>query len=477
MFTIRLFSRISKNSLIHNFNSTNNISRFNIQSNFNRFFTIKNNNCPFNNLPQNEFCISKPLSSEASIQMENDFAAHTYHPLPCVFSHAKGVEVWDPEGRKYFDFLSAYSAVNQGHCHPKIIQSLTIQAQKLTLSSRAFYSDVFPRFAKYACETFGYDMILPMNSGAEAVETAVKLAKKWGYNLKKIEDKKAIIIHATSCFHGRTMIPVSMSDDPDVYEDFGPYLPGFVRVEYNNLQSLEKVLEEHGSNVCGFLVEPIQGEAGVVIPHDGYLKSALDLCRKHNVLFLADEIQTGLGRTGKMLACDWEDVRPDILILGKALSGGVLPLSCVLADKDIMLQLKSGQHGSTFGGNPLASAVGIAALQVLKEEKLAENALKLGEKLRNALNEIKSNVDFIDLIRGKGLLNAIVINPNYKHSAWAICVILKENGLLCKPTHHHIIRLAPPLVINDKELNECIQILKNVFYSMSSRDPASIQQH
>mmetsp|Transcript_6938 Transcript_6938/g.9588 ORF Transcript_6938/g.9588 Transcript_6938/m.9588 type:complete len:440 (+) Transcript_6938:149-1468(+) len=422
--------------------------------------------CPFGErrgVEQPTTCPGKHVPSNELIHMEEEYAAHNYHPIPVVFEKAEGVHVWDPEGKHYYDFLSAYSAVNQGHCHPKIIKALTTQAQKCTLSSRAFFNSVFPRFAKYATEYFGYDMILPMNSGAEAVETALKVARKWGYMKKGVPKDEAIIISASGCFHGRTIAIISMSSDPDCRSAFGPFLPGVVSIEYNNANALKEVLDKVGDKVVGFLVEPIQGEAGVVVPDDGYLATCYKLCKEHNVLFMADEIQTGLGRTGKMLAVEWENVRPDVVILGKAMSGGVLPVSCILADKDIMLCIKPGEHGSTYGGNPLASAVSIAALEVLKDEHLTERAFTLGEKLRKALTEMQQTSPFITCVRGKGLLNAVVVDEKYEKSAWDMCMLLKARGLLAKPTHDHIIRLAPPLVITEEQLDECIEILRSTF--------------
>jgi len=387
---------------------------------------------------------------------------YSYHPIPMVFDRAEGVFVWDPEGKRYYDFLSAYSAVNQGHCHPKILQALTIQAQKCTLSSRAFFNSVFPKFAKYATEYFGYDMILPMNAGAEAVETALKLARKWGYEKKGIAEDQAIIICADGCFHGRTIAIISMSSDPSSKNNFGPFLPGIVQIPYNDADALKREIEKFGKNVAGFLVEPIQGEAGVFVPDDGYIGECAKICKENNVLFICDEIQTGLCRTGKLLACQWDNVRPDILILGKAISGGVLPLSAVLADKDIMLVIKPGEHGSTYGGNPLASAVGIAALAVLKEENLAEKAMYLGEKLRQGLRDIQQDCPHVKIVRGRGLLNAIVIDENFSKTAWQICLLLKDRGVLAKPTHEHIIRFAPPRIITEEQLDECLQIIGGV---------------
>ncbi len=401
------------------------------------------------------------VSTREAIELEEKYGAHNYHPLPVVLAKGEGVFVWDPEGNRYYDFLSAYSAVNQGHCHPKIINALIEQAKELTLTSRAFFNNKLGEYEKYITEFFGYDMVLPMNSGAEAVETAMKIARKWAYNVKGVENDNAIIIFAENNFHGRTIAIVSASSDPDCYEGFGPFAPGIVRVAYDNADALKDYLEKHGKNVAAFIVEPIQGEAGVFVPRDGYLKDCFDLCKAHNVLFVADEIQTGLARTGKLLACDYENVRPDMLILGKALSGGVLPVSAVLADKDIMLQIKPGQHGSTYGGFPLACAVAKASLEVLKEENLAERAYQLGIGFRKALNDLKHPM--LKLVRGKGLLNAIVVEPKDGYEAWDVCLKLKEKGILCKPTHRHIIRLAPPLVITEEQLNECVQIISDVF--------------
>ncbi|KAI3632108.1 hypothetical protein MIR68_009944 [Amoeboaphelidium protococcarum] len=404
-------------------------------------------------------------SSKDVMKLEHDFSAHNYHPLPMVFSKAEGIWVWDPEGRKYMDFLSAYSAVNQGHSHPKIVEALCTQAKKLHLSSRAFYNDVFGQYAKFITDFFKYDMVLPMNTGAEAVETAVKLARKWGYLKKGIPEGKAIVFSCEGNFHGRTLGVISMSTDPDCRRDFGPFVPsvGSVcpstqkQIRYNSAEDLEAALETHGKHVAAFLVEPIQGEAGIFVPDEGYLRKCYDLCKKHNVLFIADEVQTGLARTGKMLAIEHENVRPDIVILGKALSGGIYPVSAVLADKDIMLCIKPGEHGSTYGGNPLGSAVAIAALQVLKEENLAEKAQKLGEQFRQGIRSIKSPL--IQLVRGRGLLNAVVIDESKSDkTAWHICLLLKKNGLLAKPTHQNIIRLAPPMCITEQELKNAVDI-------------------
>ncbi|NLN35690.1 MAG: ornithine--oxo-acid transaminase [Candidatus Cloacimonetes bacterium] len=404
------------------------------------------------------------ISSRRAMEMEEEYGAHNYHPLPVVLAKGEGVFMWDPEGNRYYDFLSAYSAVNQGHCHPKIIKALCDQAQELTLTSRAFYNNKLGEFEKFITEYFGYDMVLPMNSGAEGVETAIKLARKWAYNVKGVENNNAIIVFAENNFHGRTVAIISASSDPDCYEGFGPFTPGIVRVAYNDPKALKDYLAEHGKNVAAFIVEPIQGEAGVFVPDEGYLKACFDICKEHNVLFIADEIQSGIARTGKLLACDYENVRPDVLILGKAISGGVLPVSAVLADREIMLQIKPGQHGSTFGGFPLACAVAKAALEVVKEEKLAERAFELGDYFREELRNL--NHPMIKLVRGRGLLNAIVVEHKDGVEAWDVCLKLKDKGLLCKPTHRHIIRLAPPLVITKEQLSECVQIIKEVFATL-----------
>lgn len=396
------------------------------------------------------------MNTQDYIQREDKFGAHNYHPLPVVLDRGEGVYVWDVEGKRYYDFLSAYSAVNQGHCHPKIIGALSEQAGKLTLTSRAFYSSMLGEFEEYITDTFGYDKVLPMNSGAEGDETALKLCRKWAYEKKGIPENEAKIIVCEGNFHGRTITIISMSTDPDSYKGFGPYTPGFITIPYNDTKALAEALED--PNVAGFLVEPIQGEAGVYVPDDGFLSKAYQLCKEKNVLFIADEVQTGLARTGKMLACDHEGVRPDILILGKALSGGVYPVSAVLADDDIMLTIRPGEHGSTYGGNPIAAKVAIAALEVIKEEKLAERAEELGVKFRKALEKIDSPM--VELVRGKGLLNAIVIRPKGGKTAWDVCVALKENGMLAKPTHEHIIRFAPPLVITEEQLMECAGIVE-----------------
>lgn len=405
--------------------------------------------------------VEKITSSKQAIEMEDKYGAHNYHPLDVVIAKAKGPYMWDVEGNKYFDFLSAYSAVNQGHCHPKIVKAMVDQAQTLTLTSRAFYNDCLGSYEKYVTEMFGYDKVLPMNSGAEADETALKLCRKWGYMKKGLPENQAKIIVCDGNFHGRTITIISMSTDPDAYAGFGPYTPGFIKVPYNDIPALEKALED--PNVAGFLVEPIQGEAGVYVPEDGYLRKAADLCKAKNVLFIADEVQTGIARTGKMLACDHENVRPDILILGKALSGGTMPVSAVLADDDIMLCIKPGEHGSTFGGNPVACKVAIAALEVVKEENLMEKAAYLGKIFRDEFANFKS--DMIELVRGKGLLNAIVIRPKNGKEAWDVCLKMKELGVLAKPTHQHIIRFAPPLVISEEELREAISRIKQAIAS------------
>ncbi|MCA6380398.1 MAG: ornithine--oxo-acid transaminase [Cytophagales bacterium] len=398
-------------------------------------------------------------SSQEAIALEDKYGAHNYHPLPVVLSKGEGVFLWDVEGKRYFDFLSAYSAVNQGHCHPRIIDSLIAQAKELTLTSRAFYNDKLGVAEKYVCDTFGYDKALFMNSGAEANETAIKLARKWGYTKKGIPENQAVIIGVKKNFHGRTTSIISASTDNAARKGFGPFMPGFEIVDYDNVAALEQALAN--PNVCGLWIEPIQGEAGVYVPHEGYLKAAEALCKKHRVLLMMDEIQTGIARTGKMLASDHEGVRPDVLILGKALSGGVFPISLVLADDEIMLVIKPGEHGSTFGGNPLASVVVVAALQVIKDEKLAENAERLGIVFRNRMTAFMKKSSMIKLVRGKGLLNAIVINDTPESdTAWNICVKFAENGLLAKPTHGNIIRLAPPLVITEEQIHECCDIIE-----------------
>lgn len=389
------------------------------------------------------------------LDLETQYGAHNYHPLPVVLTRGEGVFVWDVDGKRYYDFLSAYSAVNHGHCHPAIVKAFTEQAAKLTLTSRAFYNDLLGEYAKYITTYFGYDKVLPMNTGVEAVETALKLCRKWGYEVKGIPSGKAVIIVCEGNFHGRTSTVISFSNDPSARNNFGPYTPGFVSIRYNDTEALAKALEDN--NVAGFLVEPIQGEAGVLVPDEGYLSKAKELCKAANVLFIGDEIQTGLARTGKILACDHENVRPDILVLGKALSGGTLPVSAVLADDEIMLTIKPGEHGSTYGGNPLACKVAITALQLLKEEKMTENAEAMGQLLRDELVKLQSK--HIKTVRGKGLLNAIVIQHTNPEAAWDLCMALKENGLLAKPTHGDKIRFAPPLVITAEQIKECVEII------------------
>jgi ornithine--oxo-acid transaminase len=399
------------------------------------------------------------MNTQDYINREDKFGAHNYHPLPVVLERGEGPFVWDVEGKRYFDFLSAYSAVNQGHCHPAIIKALTDQATRLTLTSRAFYNSVLGEYEEYITKYFKYDKVLPMNSGAEADETALKLCRKWAYKKKGIKQNNAKIIACEGNFHGRTISIVSMSTDTDARDDYGPFTPGFIIIPYNDLKALENALND--PDVAGFLVEPIQGEAGVYVPDEGYLKKSYDLCKSKNVLFIADEVQTGIARTGKLLACDHEGVRPDILILGKALSGGVLPVSAVLADDEIMLTIKPGEHGSTFGGNPLAAKVAIAALEVIKNEKLADNADRLGKIFRAEFSGIKS--DMVELVRGKGLLNAVVIKPKNGKEAWDVCLAMKDKGLIAKPTHNHIIRFAPPLIITEKQLMEAIGLIKEAF--------------
>lgn len=403
-------------------------------------------------------------SSQEAISLEDKFGAHNYHPLPVVLNRGEGVFLWDVEGKRYFDFLSAYSAVNQGHCHPRIIDALVEQAKELTLTSRAFYNDKLGVAEKYVCETFGYQKALFMNSGAEANETAIKLARKWGYTKKGIPNNEAVIVAVKQNFHGRTTTIISASTDPDSRSGFGPFMPGFEIVEYDNIPVLQKALAN--PNVCGLWIEPIQGEAGVYVPQEGYLKAAEKLCRQHNVLLMMDEIQTGIARTGKMLASDHEGVRPDLLILGKALSGGVLPISLVLADDEIMLVIKPGEHGSTFGGNPLAAVVCMAALDVVKNENLTEHAEKLGVIFRERMQALMKKTSLVKLVRGKGLLNAIVINdsPESK-TAWNLCLEFAKEGLLAKPTHGNIIRLAPPLVITEEQIHECCDIIEKVILS------------
>ena len=402
--------------------------------------------------------VLEQVTTQQAVDLENKYGAHNYHPLPVVLNRGEGVYVWDVEGKKYYDFLSAYSAVNQGHCHPKIVQALVEQAQSLTLTSRAFYNDVLGTYEKFITELFGYDKVLPMNTGVEGGETALKLCRKWAYKVKGITENKAKILFAENNFWGRTLAAVSSSTDPSAYSDYGPYLPGFEIVKYNDLTALEAALED--PNVAGFMVEPIQGEAGVMVPNEGYLKKAFELCQSKNVLFIADEVQTGISRTGRLFCCQHEGFRPDILILGKALSGGVFPVSAVLSDNEMMMTIKPGEHGSTFGGNPLACKVAMAALEVAIEENLAENADRLGKIFRSELSEYAKTNDLIELVRGKGLLNAIVINDTEDSStAWDICMKLKENGLLAKPTHGNIIRFAPPLVMNEEQLRNGVAII------------------
>jgi ornithine--oxo-acid transaminase len=404
---------------------------------------------------------SAKMTSQYFIEKEEHFGAHNYHPLPVVLARGEGVFMWDVEGKRYYDFLSAYSAVNQGHCHPKILKAMIDQASTLTLTSRAFFNDKLGVYEEFITKYFGYDKVLPMNSGAEADETAIKLCRRWAYDVKGIAKDQAKIIVCEGNFHGRTTTIISFSSDPDSYGGFGPFTPGFIKIPYNDLNALKKALED--PNVAGFLVEPIQGEAGVYVPNEGYLAESYKLCKAKNVLFIADEVQTGIARTGKLLCCDHENVHPDILILGKALSGGFYPVSAVLANNEIMLTIKPGEHGSTFGGNPMAAAIGISALTVVKEEKLAENAEKMGKLFREELGKIKT--DMISTIRGKGLLNAIIIKPKNGKEAWDVCVAMKENGLLAKPTHQHIIRFAPPLVINEAQIHEAVAIISKSILS------------
>ncbi len=406
---------------------------------------------------------TEKITSKLAMELEGKYGAHNYHPLPVVLSRGEGVYVWDVEGKKYFDFLSAYSAINQGHCHPRIVESLVKQANILTLTSRAFYSDTLGVYEKYITGYFGYDKVLPMNTGVEGVETALKLCRKWAYDKKGIPENDAKIIVCENNFHGRTITAISMSTDPEAKGGFGPYTPGFVIIPYNDLVALEKALED--DKIAGFLVEPIQGEAGVYVPDDGYISRAYEMCKARNVIFIADEVQTGIARTGKLLACDHENVRPDMLILGKAISGGVYPISVVLADNDIMMCIQPGQHGSTFGGNPIAAKVAITALEVVKDENLAQNAENMGVFFREQLKKIQS--DLIEVIRGKGLLNAVVIRPKNGKTAWDICITMKDKGLLAKPTHNHIIRFAPPLVITEEQIREATEIIKESILSFN----------
>lgn len=402
------------------------------------------------------------LSASQLMELENKYGAHNYHPIPVVLDRGEGVYVWDVEGKKYYDFLSAYSAVNQGHCHPKIIHTLIEQARKLTLTSRAFYNSRLGLYEEFVTNYFGYDKVLPMNTGAEAVETAIKLCRKWGYEKKGIRKNEAKIVVCEGNFHGRTTTIVSFSIDPDAYSNYGPFTPGFIIIPYNDTEALARVLNEH-DDIAGFLVEPIQGEAGAYVPDAGYLKKCFDLCKEKNVLFIADEVQTGIARTGKLLACDYEDVHPDILILGKALSGGVYPVSAVLSSHEVMDVIRPGQHGSTFGGNPVAAAVAVAALEVIRDEDLAQKAFTLGELFRKEMNELCNESSVASFVRGKGLLNALVINnEGHKDLAWDICIRLSEKGLLAKPTHTNIIRFAPPLVITEEQLMECVRVIREV---------------
>ncbi|KAB8265779.1 pyridoxal phosphate-dependent transferase [Aspergillus pseudonomiae] len=423
-------------------------------------------------------------STQEAIQAENDYAAHNYHPLPVVFARAQGTSVWDPEGRHYLDFLSAYSAVNQGHCHPKLVAALVEQASRVTLSSRAFYNDVFPRFAQFVTEFFGFDMVLPMNTGAEAVETGIKIARKWGYKVKGIPENQAIVLSAENNFHGRTFAAISLSSDPESRENYGPYLPGIgcnipgtdKPITYNDKAALREAFEKAGPNLAAFLVEPIQGEAGIVVPDEDYLQEARALCDKYNVLLICDEIQTGIARTGKLLCHEWSGIKPDLVLLGKAISGGMYPVSCVLGRKDVMLTIEPGTHGSTYGGNPLGCAVAIRALEVVKEEQMVERAEKLGHVFRDGLKAINSPM--IQTVRGKGLLNAIVIDESKTngHSAWDLCMLMKEKGLLAKPTHENIIRLAPPLVITDDEIKKSLEIIAEAISELPTLKGASEDQ-
>ncbi|KAF7900840.1 hypothetical protein EAF00_003061 [Botryotinia globosa] len=420
---------------------------------------------PVTSIPESKY---HSTSTASAIHDEHVYAAHNYHPLPIVFARASGSSVWDPEGNHYIDCLSAYSAVNQGHCHPELVAALCAQAQRLTLSSRAFHNDVFPKWAEKIKQVFGYDMVLPMNTGAEAVETAIKIARKWAYKVKGVEKDKALIFAAAENFHGRTMTAISMSVDPESRDNYGPYVPGVGaecpttkrQIRFNNVSDLEIVLEAHGKNTAAFIVEPIQGEAGVVVPDDDYLAKVHALCKKHNVLLICDEIQTGIGRTGRMLCSEWSGIKPDMVTLGKAISGGMYPVSCVLSSKEVMLTIEPGTHGSTYGGNPLGCAVSIRALEIMEEEKLTERAEKLGHVLRKGLEDFNSPM--IKLVRGKGLLNAIVIDESKTggHSAWDLCMLMKSKGLLAKPTHENIIRLAPPLVISEEDIHKALAIIK-----------------
>ncbi|KAE8163670.1 pyridoxal phosphate-dependent transferase [Aspergillus tamarii] len=423
-------------------------------------------------------------STQEAIQAESDFAAHNYHPLPVVFARAQGTSVWDPEGRHYLDFLSAYSAVNQGHCHPKLVAALVDQASRVTLSSRAFYNDVFPRFAQFVTQYFGFDMVLPMNTGAEAVETGIKIARKWGYKVKGIPENQAVVLSAENNFHGRTFAAISLSSDPESRDNYGPYLPGIgcnipgtdKPITYNDKAALREAFEKAGPNLAAFLVEPIQGEAGIVVPDEDYLQEARALCDKYNALLICDEIQTGIARTGKLLCHEWSGIKPDLVLLGKAISGGMYPVSCVLGRKDVMLTIEPGTHGSTYGGNPLGCAVAIRALEVVQEEQMVERAEKLGHVFRDGLKAINSPM--IQTVRGKGLLNAIVIDESKTngHSAWDLCMLMKEKGLLAKPTHENIIRLAPPLVITDDEIKKSLEIIAEAVSELPTLKGAAEEQ-
>ncbi len=405
--------------------------------------------------------------SAEAMRLEHEYGAHNYHPLPVVLAKGRGIYLWDPEGNRYLDFLSAYGAVNQGHCHPKIVQACLDQAKILTLTSRAFFANNLGVWEKFITEFFGFEMVLPMNTGAEAVETAIKLARRWGYVKKNIPDNQAQIVTCAGNFHGRTTTIIGFSTDPDCKAGFGPFTPGFLSIPYNDPAALETLLKEKGKTIAGFLVEPLQGEAGVAVPDDGYMKKVSEICEKYNVLLIADEIQSGLARTGRMLCCEWDDVQPDVLILGKALTGGIIPMSAVLASKDIMLTIKPGEHGSTYGGNPLACEIAIAALRVLRDEKLAENADKMGEIFRTGLGKIESPL--IELIRGRGLMNAMIIKPQGGIEAWDVCLALKDQGLLAKPTHRHIIRFTPPCIINEKQINESLGMIKAAFATLNEK--------
>ena len=407
--------------------------------------------------------MTEKMTSQYAMELEAQYVAHNYHPLPVVLAKGKGAKVWDVEGKEYYDFLSAYSAVNQGHCHPAILKAMYEQAERLTLSSRAFYNDALGPWEKYVTEYFGYDKVLPMNTGAEADETALKLARRWGTVCKGIPNNETTIVCCEGNFHGRTITIITMSNDPDSYANYGPLTPGFIRIPYNDPDALEQVLAKDGHKIAAFLVEPIQGEAGVYVPDEGYLKKCYDICKKYNVLFMADEVQCGIARTGKMLACDHEGVRPDVLILGKALGGGVVPVSAVLADDYIMMNIKPGEHGSTFGGNPVAAKVSMAALQVIKDENLMERAERLGKIFREEIMKIQHPM--IQQVRGKGLLNAVIIKPMNGKEAWDVCLKMRDNGVLAKPTHQHIIRFAPPLVISEEELMDAIDRIKKSILS------------